>query len=417
MTVICVLIPRFALIAACGERRELLGSPAALAPQPGGRQMVGDVSGAAEAHGVRAGMRLGEALSRCPDLALIPPDPGRAAAAWEQVLRRLEGIGAAVESERAGETLFGAAGLRGLHGDLAGTLAAVRRAVRIPARVGAAPSRFAAYAAAQGARRRGSRPGARREAIVPEKELRSFLSTLPVSLLAARLGPDEGRGRDLVESLERLGVRELGALAALPEAAVADRFGPLGLRALRLCRGEEEPLRPRDPHEAIAASIDLPEAAAGQQLERALELLVDRVLAAPRRRGRTLRALRLEARLAGGGGWSARVALRRPAASRQLLRIALAPKLSELPGPAASLRLRAVSLGPAGGDQLELSSRPEESRRQRLGEAVRQVRAAAGADSVLRVLEVDPGSRVPERWALLTPFVPSEEPADRRGPE
>jgi hypothetical protein len=32
------------------------------------------------------------------------------------------------------------------------------------------------------------------------------------------------------------------------------------------------------------------------------------------------------------------------------------------------------------------------------------VRAAAGRDSVLRVLEVDPGSRVPERWAVLAPY-------------
>ena len=59
MMVVCVLIPRFALIAACGERRELLGSPAALAPEPGGRQMVGDVSGAAEA--LRWAMMGGEA--------------------------------------------------------------------------------------------------------------------------------------------------------------------------------------------------------------------------------------------------------------------------------------------------------------------------------------------------------------------
>jgi protein ImuB len=45
-----------------------------------------------------------------------------------------------------------------------------------------------------------------------------------------------------------------------------------------------------------------------------------------------------------------------------------------------------------------------ERRRARLAEAVRQARAAAGRDAVLRVLEVDPGSRVPERRATLAPF-------------
>ena len=47
-------------------------------------------------------------------------------------------------------------------------------------------------------------------------------------------------------------------------------------------------------------------------------------------------------------------------------------------------------------------------RRGRLAEAVRQARQAAGADAALRVLEVDPGSRVPERRAVLAPFLEGE---------
>ena len=34
---------------------------------------------------------------------------------------------------------------------------------------------------------------------------------------------------------------------------------------------------------------------------------------------------------------------------------------------------------------------------------LRQTRAAAGAESVMRVLDTDPGSRIPERRAFLTP--------------
>ena len=176
------------------------------------------------------------------------------------------------------------------------------------------------------------------------------------------------------------------------------------MRARRLARGEERSPRPRERHEGIRESLELPEAAAGPQLERALALLVDRLLASPLRRGRTVRALHLSARLAGGGSWRCDVPLRRPSAAGEILRLALAPKLGALPGPASSISLRVTALGPAGGDQLELSRRPEERRRQRLGEAVRQVRAATGAGSLLRVLEVDAASRVPERWATLTPF-------------
>lgn len=64
--VIAVVIPRMQLSVAAGDRTELLGVPAALAPEPGGRQQVGEVSLAAEAFGIHAGMRLGEALARCP---------------------------------------------------------------------------------------------------------------------------------------------------------------------------------------------------------------------------------------------------------------------------------------------------------------------------------------------------------------
>src|SRR5918996_1323718 len=133
--IVCVLIPRFALLAAAGDR-ELLLRPAALAPEPGREQVIGEVSGAAEAFGVRPGMLLGEALSRCPGLVLVPPDPDRVASAWESLLGRLEGIGAAVESARPGEAFFEADGLRDLWGGhLEGVIARARRA--LPGRPGA----------------------------------------------------------------------------------------------------------------------------------------------------------------------------------------------------------------------------------------------------------------------------------------
>ena len=116
-----------------------------------------------------------------------------------------------------------------------------------------------------------------------------------------------------------------------------------------------------------------------------------------------MRALRLSARLAAGGGWRRQIALRRATADRARLADALIPHLTLLPSPAATLRLEADSLGPETGEQLTLSS-PEQERRGRITEAVRQTRSAAGPDSVLRVLEVDSESRVPERREVLMPW-------------
>jgi protein ImuB len=393
--VVCILFPRFELTVAAGDREELLGAPAALAPEPGRQERVGEVSLAAEAFGVRAGMPLGEALARCPGLALVPPDPAGVADTWERLLVRLESIGAAVEPERPGLASFVADGLVRLHGGtLEHVLAAARRALRQPVRIGAGPSRFCALAAATRAR-------ARRPQVVlgGEREAREYLASMPVALLRGR-----AETVALPEPLGRLGVDTLGELARLPAAAVADRFGDAGLLARELALGRDGTLRPREAPEHVVEELELPEALSGVQLDRALHLLVDRLLARRERRGRTLRAVVLAATLVEGGTWREQVPFREALADPARMRLALTPRLALLPAPAEKLRLAAVRFGPPAGDQRSLLDEAGAARRARLREGVRQARAAAGPDAALRVLAVDPGSRVPERRAVLTPF-------------
>lgn len=317
--------------------------------------------------------------------ALIPEspfgDPVGAAEATELLVEGLEGMGAEVESERPGEAFFALDGLRGIYGgDRAGVLRAAREAVGAEARLETGPTRFAAWLAAAGWR-----------------------APVPVAALKERIGLPEREAGDLIETLRRLGIETLEALAALPADRVADRFGPPGLRALRLARGEDSPLRPCRPREELVEEVELPEGAAGGQLERALELLVDRLLAAPLRRGRTVLGLRLGALLAAGGSWSVEQGLGRPTASARALRSVLSRHLESLPGPVAALRLRAVGLGPPAGEQLELSLRGDENRRRRLSAAIREVRVAQGGEALLQVLPLDSASRFPERRAILTP--------------
>jgi protein ImuB len=398
---------------------------------------VGEVSAAAEAFGVASRMGVGEALTRCPELRLLPPDPDGTRASWRAVLDRLEGIGASVESDRPGAAFFAADGLRGMHGGrLEDVLAATRRALRRPtssgrergerdalslaasSRIGAGPSRFVAFVAASRARpgrRGGPRTAAlslgagpverRSEVVVPAAGARAFLAPLPVALLRSR--PELELLPDL---FERLGVRTLGELGELPAPAVAERFGHPGLLALDLALGRDTPLDPRRPPEPVVERLALPEAASGHQLERALELLVAAVLARRERRGRSLRSFAVFARFVEGGAWRARVTLRRPSADPARIRPALAPRLAELPAPAESLGLEVEAFGPPAHEQRGLAEEvePRRARRARLSDAVRQARQAAGDAAALRVIEVDPGSRVPERRAVLAPY-PVEE--------
>jgi protein ImuB len=389
--VVCVHIPRFELIVAAGGAQAQAGAPLAIAPPAAGELCVGEVSGAAEAHGVSAGMALGEALARCPALRLLPADPLAVADAWERALAALEGIGAAVEPARPGLAYFQADGLRGLYGSDRGAIAAARKALGRPVRIGAAPTRFGAMAAALAA-------SARRPRVV-ETEIVRHLSAQPVRLLGLRT---ETRG--LVGPLERLGVHTLGELSRLGCDALCDRFGKPGAFAHRLACGEDTPLQSRLAGELLQESLDVGDASSGETLGRALGVLVDRLLARPERRGRTLRVLSLSALLVGGGAWRERVVLRQALSDSQRIRLALSPRLPLLPAPVQALRLGVERFGPPAGEQRGLLEQDGAARRERLREAVAQVRAVAGHDAALRAVLIDPDSRVPERRAVLTPL-------------
>jgi protein ImuB len=387
----CALIPRFELAVVAGGLEALAGRAIAIAPAVGSGP-IGEVSGAAQAFGVRSGMALGEALARCPSLELLGADPVAVAAAWERTLSTLEGIGAGVEPQRPGLACFSLDGLRGLHGgsdEL--VLAAARRALDRPARLAAAPTRFCALAGALA-----TRP---RRTLIIREGARAHLAPLPVALLRSR-----ERTAPLVDSLERLGIATLGELAVFPRASLADRFGAAGVQAHRLACGEDDPPRPRRIETPLRESLELPEATGGPALERALAALIDRLLARPERRGRTLRAATLAARLIDGGSWRSGVTFREALAQPERMRLALLPRLAGLPSPASVLTLVAECFGPPTGEQRALLDQAGEHRRARLREAIQQMRSAAGADAALRVHCLELDSRVPERRVMLTPF-------------
>jgi protein ImuB len=387
----CLSIPGFDLKAAMRARPAVAVRPAALAPEPGGEPLVGAVNATAEVAGVQSGMRLGEALATCPGLVLVEPDPAAAEQAWEEIVRGLEDAGFSVEPAGPGIAYFETRGVERLYGGLE---PALQRALAVTggawdARIGAAGRRFAALAAASVAR-----PG--QVLVVRDEEVGSFLAPLPLTLLPLE--------RQRYEELEALGVRKLGQLAGLPGGAVAERLGPDGRRAWSLARGGAvSRVRGRRPPAELAETLEFPEAIGNElTLRRALGALIETALARPERRDRFVRKVALSARVVGGASWRRTLTLREPSAEADRIRIALAPKLAELPAPVLELRLELVELTEAAGRQLELLAAGGEDRT-RLREGLRQVRASTGSGSVCTVVEVAPWSRIPETRALLVP--------------
>ena len=197
-------------------------------------------SAVARAQGVRRGLRRREAQARCPELAVLTPDPDRDARAFEPVVVAVEELAPGVEILRPGLVALPARGPAGWFG---GELAAAERLVdQVAARTGVevqagfADGLFAAVLAA------------RRAVAVAPGDTPAFLAALGVEELDRE--PDIDRS-DLVDLLRRLGLRSLGAFAALDPADVASRFGADAVLCHRLARGLDPrpPLRRRPPEE------------------------------------------------------------------------------------------------------------------------------------------------------------------------
>ncbi|MFV0435630.1 MAG: DNA polymerase Y family protein [Leucobacter sp.] len=252
-------------------------------------------SAAARAEGVRVGSRENEAQSHCPELVLFPHDPDIDERRFAPVLAALERLVPGVEPRRPGLCAMRARGpARYYGGEEAAAAALIEAAARLGlsgARVGIADGLFTAE---QAARAVPGAPGvaAFHEAvrIVPPGGSSAFLSPLPITRAVAS---------EFAEVLNGLGIRTLGALAALPEDAVRQRFGAEGLAAHRRARavganhGSE--VRPRPPVRDLAVELSFePPIDAADRLAFACVTLAERFIGALAEERLVCTALRVE---------------------------------------------------------------------------------------------------------------------------
>ena len=196
------------------------------------------VTPAAAERGARAGARLTDARALDPGLVAVPADPDGDAALVERLAKWAGRWSPLVEVDGDGLRLD-ATGVAHLFGGEAGLVRDVRQRfarIGLTARIAIAPTAAAAWALSQFGRQPSivapakagvplicSRGGAetRREKQWDSRfrgndEIIDYLAPLPVSAL--RLDPDT------VRTLERLGLKTIGALLEVPRLALARRF-------------------------------------------------------------------------------------------------------------------------------------------------------------------------------------------------
>jgi protein ImuB len=237
-----VWCPDWPVVAAASVRR----MPARLPVAVVGANRVVACSAVARTEGVLRGMRRREAQGRCPELVVFDDDPVRDARVFEPVAAAVEELAVGVEVVRPGVVAVPARGPVGYFG---GPEAAAERlvdqvaaATGVECQVGIADGLFAATLAAH------------RGLLIPAGETPDFLAPLGIHELNGPHAPDR---TDLVDLLRRLGLRTLGAFAAVPEKDVASRFGADAVLAHRLSRGLEErpPARRRPPDDLSVTEV------------------------------------------------------------------------------------------------------------------------------------------------------------------
>src|SRR5438093_984234 len=412
----CVWIPLFPL--RCEEARHegLVGYPTAMLA-PDTTRKLWQVSPLARHAGVKPGMTVSQAIGLCSTLRLIEPDPVHYDERFANLLSALTEVSPVVEAAEWGLAYVGVDGLEGIYGSREKIIEALKKTLECwnVGRIGLGPGKFVAWVAASR-----TKPG---EAIVvPLGEEQKFLASQPISVLP--LDSDTHR------RLRQLGIRTLGALAALPEAAVTAQFGALGRRLWRLAAGRiAEPVEGRVAPEPIVAALTFFTPVGERELlAHALDQLIARALKHPRRIGWRVHAVRLRADLEsesmGGDGrgaaccaptnrsWLVNVLLKDPTADAGSIGAPLKTRLEQSPptGGVERLVLEFTAFAP-GTSELQLFARDAQAaaragQQRALQSAAREIRMRVKRAALYHVIEVQPWSRLPERRYALIDYEP-----------
>lgn len=194
-------------------------------------------SAVARASGIRRGMRRRQAQAQCPELAVFDDDEARDARLFEAVAAAVEELVVGVEVVRPGVVAVPVTGAASYFGGedrlLELLMDHVSGAAGVECQIGIADGLFAAQLAA------------RRSELVKRGRTAEFLAGLGI----AELDQPGSERAELVDLLRRLGLRTLGAFAALSEREVNSRFPQDAVLAHRLANGfsARPPMRRRPP--------------------------------------------------------------------------------------------------------------------------------------------------------------------------
>ncbi len=246
----CIYVPNFSVAAALRAEPELQARPLAILEGKPPLEKIIAVNEKAGACGIAPGMTKAQS-ELCAELALRPRSALQESAAHAALLDCAQSFSPCVEDSAPDTVFLDLAGMESLLGSLPEISHAIfnrATALGLCAHVAIASNPDAALLAARGLCAAGScgaglcgagTPARVGITLIPAGKEAEQLGPLPVEVLFADgLDGDQKKEADrLLETLDRWGIRNLRALAALPQVALSERLGQEGLRLQRLACG------------------------------------------------------------------------------------------------------------------------------------------------------------------------------------
>src|SRR5579871_6747857 len=228
----CIYVPNFSIAAALRAEPDLHAHPVAIFEGKPPLEKIIAVNERAKQFGISCGMTKAQA-ELCSELALRPRSALHESSAHSALLDCAQSFSPTVEDSACDTVLLNLSGMESLLGSVAKISHAIAdraAALGLSANIATASTPDAALLAARGF--------AGVTVIAAGKEA-DHLGSLPTSVLFHdHLEGDEKKSADnLLETLDRWGIRNLRALAALPEIALTERLGQQGLHLQQLARG------------------------------------------------------------------------------------------------------------------------------------------------------------------------------------